>query len=476
MTRYAIAGTLAACLLVGLGTGGGSAFGTEGADVPTYHRDVAPILQRHCQDCHRPGEVAPFSLLEYDHARRRASDLLLVVEERRMPPWPASKDFGGPFRDERILSDAEIDTLQRWLDADTPEGDPADAPEPLTFAGDWPMGEPDLILTMAEPYALGAEGDDEFRVFVLPTDLPEDRWIRAVDFKPGNRRVVHHVIAGTDTSGRARELDAEDETPGYSAVGGFGDGVPIRSFLPIWVPGSTPRDAPEDAGYLLPKGADVLIQVHYHKSGKVEEDATAIGLYFSDEPLGREVRTGFVFPDVSMFQAMKARAAMQEKGGRPGLNEFMREVLVIPPGEANYEVKGSTRQGGVMGRPLGRDVLLTAVMPHMHWLGKDFTLTAVLPDETRVPIIRIDRWDFNWQGTYALLEPVFLPEGTWFEMVAHFDNSAENPNNPSHPPVLVRWGDQTNDEMCIGIFEFVPATDADRARSVSRDPSGDAAD
>ena len=477
MAPIAIAKTLAGLMIAGLGTvPDGPDAGPAGAPEPSYYKDIAPILQTHCQDCHRPGQVAPFSLLDFDHARRRASDLLLVTETKRMPPWPASTEYGGPFLDQRTMAEEEIDTLRRWVDAGTPEGDPADAPPDRTFASDWPLGEPDLVLTMLEPYELAASGEDEFRVFVLPTDLPEDRWIQAVDFKPGNRKVVHHVIAATDASGRARELDAEDPAPGYSAVGGFGDGVPTRSFLPIWTPGSVPRPAPDDAGFLLPKGADVLIQVHYHKSGKVETDATTIGLYLSDAPLSREVRTGFVFPEVSMVQALKARAKMIGADRQPRLNEFMREVLVIPPGEESFEVRGSTKDGAMMGRPVRRDILITGVMPHMHWLGKDFTFNAVLPDETRVPLIRIDRWDFNWQGTYALAEPVFLPTGSWLEVVAHFDNSADNPANPSDPPVTVRWGDGTDDEMCIGIFEFIPATEADRARFEARASGNDAAE
>ncbi|CAN5788324.1 hypothetical protein BH23PLA1_BH23PLA1_28530 [soil metagenome] len=329
-------------------------------------------------------------------------------------------------------------------------------------------------------YLEGRVEEDEFRVFFLPTDLPEDRWIKAVDFQPGNRKVVHHVIAAIDTSGRARELDAEDPRPGYSSVGGFGNGVPLRGFLPIWVPGSVPRYAIEGAGYTLPKGADVLIQVHYHKSGKVEADATSIGLYLSEAPLQRQVRTGFVFPDVSLPQALRATQAArasQEQGRRPDLSELMQEVLTIPAGDAHYRVTGSTNQG-MTARPLNRDILLTAVMPHMHWLGKDFTFTAVQPDGTRVPLIRIDAWDFNWQGTYAFVEPVFLPEGTWFEMEAHFDNSADNPANPSNPPKTVTWGDQTDDEMCIGIYEYIHAEDADRARAtgdrVSRGEGADA--
>ncbi|MGE3820811.1 MAG: hypothetical protein AB7I30_15465, partial [Isosphaeraceae bacterium] len=342
-----------------------------------------------------------------------------------------------------------------------PEGDPKDGPAPREFSSDWTLGEPDLALTMPEPYELGPDGDDEFRVFVLKTDFPEDRWIRAVDFQPGNRRVVHHVIAAVDASGKAREKDAADPKPGYSAVGGFGDGVPLVAFLPIWTPGAKAFFAPEGAGYFLPKGADVLIQVHYHRSGKAELDATTIGLYLSETPLPRRINTGFVFPTIpplkGLLMAKKAQDA-RKAGKRINLTNMLEDVLVIPPGEANYEVTGSTGQG-MSGRPFPRDVLVTGVMPHMHWLGKDFTFWAVLPDEnkTRVPLIKIDRWNFNWQGTYRFAEPVRLPKGSWMEIEAHFDNSAENPFNPSQPPRTVRWGDGTNDEMCIGIFEFMSA-------------------
>jgi hypothetical protein len=442
------------------------------AAVPSYHKDITPILQRHCQDCHRPGQVAPFSLLTYDQARKRSADILHVVSDRVMPPWPASISYGGPFKDQRVLSESEITALREWAEGGAPEGDPADAPPPRAFASDWPLGTPDLVLTMPEPYSLDASGDDEFRAFVLPTNLPEDKWVRAVDFRPGNRRVVHHVIATFDTSGRAREKDAADPKPGYVAVGNFGDGVPIRGFLPIWTPGSRPRPTPEGAGYLLARGADVLIQVHYHKSGHAETDATSIGLYFSEKPLSKPVQTGFVFPNVSVEQAMKAQQKLVEAkkaGRRPILEDLMREVLIIPAGEAKYEVKATTKDGGVMSRPISRDILVTAVMPHMHWLGKDFTFTAVLPDEqkTRVPLIKIDRWNFNWQGTYALEEPIRLPKGAWFEMEAHFDNSAANPANPSVPPRQVFWGNQTNDEMCIGIYEFIEAPPRDRADSTN---------
>jgi Copper type II ascorbate-dependent monooxygenase, C-terminal domain len=428
---------------------------------PTYNKDIARILQKNCQQCHRPEQVAPFSLLTYDQARKRATDLVRVTDARAMPPWPAAQSFGGPFRDARVLTGDEISTLRAWAEAGCPEGDPKDAPAPRTFSSAWPLGDPDLILPMPEPYTVAASGDDDFRVFVLGTNFSEDRWIKAVDFRPGNRNVVHHVIAAVDASGRGRELDAKDPGPGYYALGGFGDGVETRAFLPIWTPGATPHYCPDGTGYMLPKGADILIQVHYHKSGKQETDATSVAVYLSKKPMPRQVQTGFVFPNVSASQAMAAREtieAAKKAGRRPSLRDLLRDVLVIPPGNANYEVKASTKAGaGMMGRPLRRDILLTAVMPHMHWLGKDFTFTAVLPDgKTRVPLIKIEHWNFNWQGTYAFNEPIRLPKGSWFEVEAHFDNTDANPSNQSKPAKLVKWGDGTTDEMCIGIYEWVP--------------------
>ena len=442
-----------------------------GADktAPTYYKDVVRILQKNCQDCHRPNQVAPFALLTYEQARKRSADLAHVTTERIMPPWPASTSFGGPFRDARVLTAAEIATLTAWAEARCPEGDPKDAPEPRAFSSAWPLGEPDLTLTMPESYKVAATGDDDFRVFVLKTNLPDDRWIRAVDFRPGNRSVVHHVIASVDESGRGRELDAADPGPGYHDVGGFGDGVPITAFLPIWTPGALPRYCPEGTGFLLPKGADILIQVHYHKNGKPETDATSIGLYLSKTPMPRQVHTGFVFPNVSITQMMvvQQRIEAAKKAGRqPGILELLRDVLIIPPGTANYEVKATTKSGaGMMARPLRRDIILTAVMPHMHWLGKDFTFTAVLPDgKTRIPLIKIDHWNFKWQGTYAFQEPIRVPKGSWFEMEAHFDNTDSNPFNQSKPAKLVKWGEGTSDEMCIGIYEWFPVEGDPRAR------------
>jgi hypothetical protein len=392
------------------------------AAAPTYHGEVARILQQNCQGCHRAGQVGPFALMSYEQARKRASDIATVTEARTMPPWPASTTEGGPFRDARVLAASEIATLQAWVEAGCPEGNPADAPPDRQWASDWPLGPPDLVLTPAQSYTLDAEGRDELRVFVLPSGLTEGKWISAVDFKPGNSRVVHHILAAYDTGGRARTLD--DPGPGYKVFGGYGL-IPSGS-LSGWAPGKLPQHLPAGIGRYVPAGADVLMQIHYHKSGKDESDRTAIGLYYARSPVDKQVRGGMVMPP------------------RKGL--FGRPDLWIPAGEPRHEVTGTFE--------VPRDVHLIGVSPHMHWIGKDFLLKAVRPDGTTVTLIRIDRWNFNWQGTYDFVNPIALPKGTRVEMLAHFDNSPQNPDNPSQPPRGIGWGEQTTDEMCIGFLQW----------------------
>jgi hypothetical protein len=399
---------------------------------PTHHRDVAPILQKNCQECHRPGQVAPFALLDYAQTRKRAQDIASVTEERVMPPWHASTTEGGPFRGARVLTDRDLKTLVDWAEAGCPEGDVKDGPPPREWSSDWSLGAPDLVLKMSEPYQLARSGADEYRVVVIPSGLREGRWIAAVDFKPGNMKIVHHILSAYDVTGNARKMDAADAAPGYaSSGGGYGrlpNGLP---FFPAgqlwgWAPGRTPRLSPEGTARALPAGADVLLQIHYHKSGKPETDATAIGLYFAKGPVDKQIRSGMVLP---------ARAGFL---GRPELK--------IPAGDGNHEVKGSLT--------IRQDSHLLAVFPHMHWLGKDFLLRAIRPDGSHQTLIRIDDWDFNWQNPYEFVTPVALPKGTRVEMLAHFDNSAANPRNPSHPPVEVHWGEQTTDEMCIGFLQL----------------------
>jgi hypothetical protein len=419
------------CLL-GVALAAGPGRTARGADAPTYHRDVVPILQKNCQECHRPGQVAPFALLDYAQARKRADDIAAVTEQRTMPPWHASTTEGGPFRDARVLTDAERKTLADWADAGAPEGDPKDAPRPKEWTSDWLLGPPDLVLKMSESYSLGASGPDEYRVFILPSGLTQGRWIAAADFKPGNMRVVHHILAAYDVTGNARKLDAADSGPGYATSGGGYGRLPSGlPFLPTghlwgWAPGRRPNRSPQGTARALPAGADVLIQVHYHKSGKPETDATTVGLYFAGGPVDKQIRSAVVMPRRSGF--------------------FGAPELRIPPGDANHEVRGEMT--------IRDDSHLLAVFPHMHLLGRDFIMRAIRPDGSRQTLIWIDDWDFNWQNPYEFVTPVALPKGTRVEVVAHFDNSRGNIRNPSKPPIEVRWGEQTTDEMCIGFMQL----------------------
>lgn len=401
------------------------------AGTPTYHRDVEPILQKHCQECHRPGQVAPWSLLSYKDARKMAPFLANVTRERQMPPWHASTNVGGPFRDARVLSDSEIATLAAWAKAGTPEGDPKDAPPPRVFDSDWPLGTPDLVLKPSEEYTVAGDGPDEFRVFVIPSGLTEGRWISAVDFRPGNPTVVHHILGAIDVTGRARAMDKADPGPGYKTFAGFGTGPGGLPFLPTaglsgWAPGKAPRRLPDGIGRYMPAGSDLLLQIHYHRSGREEKDATSVALYFAKAPVDKLIRGAAVFPP------------------RPG--PFQRPKLSIPAGAPNHEVSGALT--------ISYDAHINAVVPHMHWLGKDFLLSAERPDGSKVTLIKVDRWDFNWQDTYDFVTPVALPKGTVVRMLAHFDNSAENPVNPNDPPTTVTWGEQTTNEMCIGFLQL----------------------
>lgn len=382
---------------------------------PTFNKDIAPILFQNCASCHRPGEVAPFPLLSYADVQKRAPLIATVTAQRIMPPWKADEGIE-KFHDARRLTDEQIAMIQQWAKAGAPQGKVADLPPAPKFASGWSQGEPDAIFEPDESYTLGAEGNDVYRCFVIPTSYTEDRWVSAMEVRPGNRAVVHHVIVYLDTKGKARALDAADPGPGYTSFGGIG--FTPEGSLGGWAPGNLPRRLPDGTGIKLPKGADIVLQVHYHRSGKEETDRTKIGLYFSKGPVDQAVH------DLPLV-------------GWP---------LHIPPGEKNYEVKGSFTS------PIGATIL--RVTPHMHLIGHDMTVTATLPDGTVKKLVAVPDWDFNWQTTYTLQEPLHLPAGSTVSLVAHYDNSDTNPRNPSNPPKLVTFGEKTTDEMCFAFIDF----------------------
>ena len=284
-----------------------------------------------------------------------------------MPPWKAAPHVGVKFKDARTLSEQDIATLVAWSEADAPEGNPADLPTPPKFPDDWQLGPPDLIVDMGADFAVPADGDDIYRCFVVPTGLDQDRYVRAVEFRPGNRRVVHHILAYVDTSGKARERDRADPGPGYSCFGGPGE--PIHGGLGGWAPGNLPSELDEGIGRSLPGKSDVIVQVHYHPRGKAETDRSKIGIYFSRKPVKKSLHWAVAI--------------------NPGLE--------LPPGQSNVEVKA--------GWEVPVDVTIHNVSPHMHLLGHDMLMSVKFPDGRVQDLIKIDDWDFNWQYTYQLEKP-----------------------------------------------------------------------
>ncbi len=390
----------------------------------TFHRDVLPILQKRCQTCHRPGEVAPFSLLNYRQAVQWADDIKEYTKKRWMPPWKPTGAY--EFVGERKLSDKEIATLSAWVDGGTPEGDPRHAPKPRTFTDGWQLGKPDMVLEPKEDMILGPTGPDLFRSFVFSPELPENKYITAYEVRPGNPRVVHHTIHFLDDRGRARRLEERERTrtkkpgekdsgPGYSSRMGPGF-FPPTGDMGGWAPGLWPYWFPDDVAFLLPKKHDVIVQIHYHRTGRVEKDRTRVGLYFARKPNPRPIQ-GVVIPGL---------------------------FLSIPPGAQDYRVQGSIW--------IAQDCKLVTIMPHMHLLGKHIKMTMTPPGGRTVPLVDIDEWDYNWQETYYFKNPVAVKAGTRFTVEGVFDNSAGNPNNPSSPPRRVYLGEETTNEMCFGFL------------------------
>jgi mono/diheme cytochrome c family protein len=383
----------------------------QNADV-TWSRDIAPVFQDKCVSCHREGGGAPFSLVGYRDATRRADTILELVEDRRMPPWHA---VGGdiPLLGDRRLSAGEIDRVRAWVEAGRPEGDPAHAPVPRKFSTEWQLGEPDLIVEMEEAYELPADGPDIYRHFVIRTGLTEEKFLKAAEFRPGTPRVVHHALIYADTSGRARQMDGADPAPGFNEMP-VGDGAGRQ--IGGWVPGATPRPLPEGLAHRLPAGSEIVIQTHFHLSGKPERERSRVGLYFGDKPPERPF-TSIQLPPVF--------------GAFSGID--------LAPGAAHAEVADSFE--------LPVAVRAFGLHPHAHYRGKSLRLTARLPDGRNLVLLNIPKWDMNWQEEYRFAEPVLLPAGTRLESRIVWDNSAASAGNPVVPPVRVRWGLQSLDEM-----------------------------
>jgi mono/diheme cytochrome c family protein len=425
---------ISGAVAVGLATVGGRAQPPAALQPPTWARDVAPILMNNCVECHRPGQVAPFSLLEYRDAAKRARFLAKTVKARIMPPWTPDGPEG-VFLGERRLTDAEIATIAAWADSGAQPGDLALAPStPPAPADTWHLGIPDLVVRMRRPFEVPAGPADTYQVFPIPFSLagvpaevlakariPDSDVlaVAAVEIHPGNRRALHHADVFVDTSGAARKREADGGGNGYSSFGtpGF---VPA-AYLGGRVPGMVPRFLPHGiAASVMPMTGDIALQIHYNATGKVETDQTEVGIYFLREPARRILDSLF-------------------------LRSFR---LDIPAGDPAFTVEDSIT--------VPADCVLMSVFAHMHLVGREAHASARFPDGTSRPLLDISRWNFRWQDRYFYREPFVLPKGTVVSCRWVFDNSEANPSNPFSPPRDIRFGPNSTDEMCELQLGLIP--------------------
>ena len=402
---------------------------------PSFSEQVAPIVFNRCTVCHRPGEAAPFTLMNYADVKKRGKLIAKVVQKRFMPPWPVkSTDY--TFANDRSLSDEEIGTITDWVKNGMPEGDSKKTPSLPAFVEGWQLGTPDLVVRMTEAYTLHAEGPDIYRNFVIPLNLGEDKWVRAIEFRPGARSIVHHSLFYYDTTGEAREQDAKDPVPGFRRMG---QGLQ-RNSVGGWAVGGLPQFLPDGLAYKLPKGSDLILSTHFHPLGKKEKEISTVGIYFADGPPKRGF-TAIQLPPV--FGALAG--------------------VVIPAGEADYRKQESF--------VLPVDIKVFGVSAHAHYLGKSMKMTATLPGGETRQLVSIPNWDFSWQEEYRYSSELFLPKGTRLDGEVVWDNSADNISNPNNPPKPVRWGRESTDEMgCVTLMVMAAnPSELTKLNSVIRD-------
>lgn len=393
------------------------AFAFALAAQPTFHEDVEPIMQAKCQQCHRPNDIAPFSLLTYDDASTYAIDIATQVRNGVMPPWKPVAGYGS-FRNSYALTDDERQTILDWVTAGAPEGDPANAPPPLPVNNSpWQLGQPDIILNLPQ-YTPPATQTDTYRCFSVPAGMANNVYLNAAQALPGAPQEVHHILIFMDETGESLQYEGQDGQPGYDCFGSVGlQSLSAGSYLGSWVPGARVQALDPGLGFLLKAGSRVVAQVHYHPSGRASADQTSLGFYLA--PAGSVQHRVLAIPVVN--------------------TDF-----TIPANASAYPVTASfTIPAPITGN-------LIQVGPHMHLLGRTIAINLVHADQSSTPLIYIDNWDFNWQGMYTFTNQIPFTSGDTVVVSSVFDNSADNPNNPNNPIVPVSWGEDTTDEMVVG--------------------------
>ncbi|SRR5579883_505478 len=385
----------------------------------TFNKEVLPIIQQRCQECHRPGEAAPMALMNYKDARPWAKSIKQAVLAKKMPPWFADPAVGH-FVNDRSLSQKEIDTIVAWVDGGAKEGDAKDAPPPRAFVDGWNMGKPDLVIEMPNAFPVPATGQVEYQYVILPTNLKEDVWVLASEVRPGDRSVMHHVITSIREPGSKWMAGQQPGVVFVPPRGAANRGGVLDGGLGGYVPGQVIRPAGEGPhrATLLKAGSDIVFQLHYTPNGKATTDKTKIGLIFAKEP-----------PKERLM------------GGNSALLR-----LTIPANDPNFKLQATST--------VPYDCELVSMMPHAHLRGKAFEYRITRPDGSSELVLRVPKYDFNWQLTYWLDKPIHLPKGTKVELTAWYDNSANNPYNPD-PSKEVHWGEQTTEEMMMGYFSYV---------------------
>ena len=404
----------------------------------TYHADVAPIIFNHCTECHREGEIGPMPLTTFAEVYAYGEFIEYVTATDYMPPWTPDESVSH-FVGERVLTSAEKQILSDWVAQGKPEGDQADNPGIPTFPEGSQIGTPDMVLSMPEAYNHGGDMTDQYQVFVLPADPDNDLSIRALEVRPGNRNVAHHAILGLDISGTAANLDAQDPDLGYESFGSFGF-TAESNFFGGWVPGALTVEYPPGIGRTVPAGADVLLQMHYGPSPIDESDQTEINVFFSQEPIEREVQTTYMGP------------------------QHLDDFFFLPANQVR------TFHGTM---DVAADVSLISIVPHCHLIGVSWDVFATSPNnQDTIPLISIPSWDFNWQGFFTFPSLTKIPAGYTLHGIASYDNTSANPFNPNDPPQNVTFGEGTTDEMFFVFFDYVLYEEGDE--QISLEPAANA--
>jgi hypothetical protein len=379
---------------------------TTTAATPTYSKDVAPVIYKNCASCHRPGDIAPMSLLNYAQTRPWAKAIREQVATGQMPPWHATQAHG-TFENDRRLSDKEKDTLLRWVDGGAPQGNEKDLPPLPKFTEGWEIGKPDVVLTIPKAFDVPDSGEIDYQYFQVPTNFTEDKWVQAIELRPGNRKVVHHILLFCREPGtKGRPVPYMQVTPKMPQQRGGGPG----NLIATTAPGTNAMILPPGSALQIKAGATLMFQMHYTTNGEAAKDQSSVGIIFAKQPPQEEIRS----------------------------NAFVNPMFVIPPGASNQPVDSAIE--------FTEDSHIRGMIPHTHLRGKSWEYRMVYPDGRSEVILSVPKYDFNWQTYYVFAKPLAAPKGARLEARAHYDNSTANPYNPD-PKATVRWGDQTWEEM-----------------------------